>query len=121
MLNETSLLGCMRLPCDGQTTDAALPFAGTVQVEVAASATERVAWQPWLRALIEQMIPLTARLQFRWVGLDALRSDRLDGSLVLDSVADPTVGTDTMTNVVRLPERGTRLSASGSSLSTRLL
>jgi len=120
-LDNTSRLGCMRLPCDGQTTDAALPFAGTVQVEVAATATERVAWQPWLRALIEQMIPLTARLQFRWVGLDALRSDRLDGSLVLDSTVDPTVGTDTMTNVVRLPERGTRLSASGSSLSTRLL
>jgi hypothetical protein len=120
-LDSTSRLGCMRLPCDEQTTDAALPFAGTVQVEVAASAIERVAWQPWLRALIEQMIPLTARLQFRWVGLDALRSDRLDGSFVLDSMSDPTIGTDTVTNVARLPERGTRLSASGSTLSTRLL
>jgi phage tail-like protein len=120
-LDNTSRLGRMRLPCAGQTTDGALPFAGGVQVEVAASATERVAWEPWLRALIDQMIPLTARLQFRWAGLDALRSDRLDGSFALDSVADPTIGTDTVTNFARLPERGTRLSASGSSLSTRLL
>jgi phage tail-like protein len=120
-LDSTSRLGCMRLPCDGQTTDAALPFAGSVQVDVAASATERMAWKPWLRALVEQMMPLTARLQFRWVGLDTLRSDRLDGSFVLESMPDPTVGTDTVTNVARLPQRGTRLSASGSSLSTRLL
>jgi hypothetical protein len=120
-LDSTSRLGCMRLPCDGQTTDAALPFAGSVQVDVAASATERIAWKPWLRALVEQMMPLTARLQFRWVGLDTLRSDRLDGSFVLDSMPDPTIGTDTVTNVARLPQRGTRLSASGSSLSTRLL
>ena len=88
-LDGTSRLGCMRLPCDGQQTDAALPFAGIVQVEVAASATERIAWKPWLRSLIEQMMPLTARLQFRWVGLDALRSDRLDGSFVLDVDARP--------------------------------
>jgi phage tail-like protein len=120
-LDATSRVGCMRLPCDGQSVDGALPFAGTVQVEVAASAAERTAWEPWLRALIAEMMPLTARLQFRWVGLDALRSDRLDGSFVLTSTTDPTVGTDTVTNVARLPERGTRLSASGASLSARLL
>jgi hypothetical protein len=118
-LDATSHLGSMRLPGPAQATDGALPFAGKVQVEVAANATERAAWQPWLRGLVEQMMPLTARLQFRWVGPAALRSDRL--SFVLDSMPDPTIGTDTVTNVARLPERASRLSAAGSSLSTRLL
>jgi phage tail-like protein len=119
-LGSRSVLGYLRLPCPGQLDDGAWQLAGKVSVEVAATAAERQAWQAWLPALIAEMVPLTARVQLRWVSGHALRSDRLDASLTLESAPEPHLGTDAITGLARLPERKTRLSASGPNISMRL-
>ena len=119
-LGSRSVLGFMRLPCPGQEDDGASRLTGRLIVEVAASAKERQAWEPWLRALITQMVPLTARLELRWVSAHALRSHRLDGTMALKGPPAPHLGTDAITNLARLPARGVRLSKSGPGLSRPL-
>ena len=115
-----AVLGYMRLPCADQLDDGAWQLAGTVEVEVAATAEQRAAWKPWLRALIEQMIPLTARLKFRWVTAQSLRGDRLDGTITLEDPPAPHLGTDAITGLARFPEQPTRLSTCGEAIGTRL-
>jgi hypothetical protein len=66
------------------------------------------------------MVPLTARVELRWVSAQALRSDRLDGTLTLEAVPAPHLGTDAVTGLARLPEGGSRLSASGADIGTQL-
>jgi phage tail-like protein len=119
-LNSGAVLGRLRLPCDGQRDDGTYDLGGRVRVEVAATSAERKLWTPWLHRLISEMVPLTARLTLSWVSAQALRSDRLDGSLTLEAAPSPHLGTDAITSVARLPDRGARLSASGQDLGTRL-
>jgi phage tail-like protein len=119
-LSSRTVLGRMRLPCDGQRDDGTYHLAGRVRIDVAATAAERKSWTPWLHRLITEMLPLTARVTLRWVSAHALRSDRLDGSLTLESAPSPHLGTDAITGLARLPDRGARLSASGQGLGTRL-
>jgi phage tail-like protein len=119
-LNSRAVLGYMRLPCPGQLEDGAWQLAGTVRVEIAASSAERRQWEPWLRTVIADMVPLTARLDLRWVSPRALRSGRLDGTMTLETASRGQLGTDAIVGEVRLPQRGVRLSSSGSGLSTRL-
>jgi phage tail-like protein len=116
----TAVLGSMRLSCDGRVDDGSWQLVGRVRIDVAATATERKAWEPWLLTMITEMVPLTARLQLRWVSAQALRMDLLDGTLTLDAPPTPHLGTDAVTGLAQLPERGSRTSASGPSLSTRL-
>ena len=115
-----AVLGYMRLPCADQLDDGAWQLAGTVEVDVAATAEQRAAWKPWLPALIEQMIPVTARLKFRWVTAQSLRGDRLDGTLKLEDPPEPHLGTDAITGLARLPEQAVRLSACGETIGARL-
>lgn len=112
-LNSRAVLGYMRLPCAGQLDDGAWQLAGNVQVQVAATVGERKAWSPWLLALITEMVPLTARVKLRWTTAQALRSNRLDGTMTLESPPMPHLGTDAITGLAHLPERGVRLSACG--------
>jgi phage tail-like protein len=119
-LNANAVLGRTRLPCANQLEDGAWQLAGRVQVEVAATAAERAAWRPWLLALITQMVPLTARVELRWVSKRAFRSGRLDGTVTLESPPEPTLGTDAITGLALLPERGVRLSKCGAPMGTRL-
>jgi phage tail-like protein len=119
-LDSRAVLGLMRLPCAGQIDDGTWRLAGNVRVEVAASAEERTAWEPWLFALITAMVPLTARVELRFVGEQALRSNRLDGTLTLESPPAPLLGSGAVTGLARLPERGARLSATGPDIGTRL-
>jgi phage tail-like protein len=118
--SPAAVLGSMRLPCADQRDDGAWHLSGKVRVDVAASASERKAWAPWLRRLTTEMVPLTTRLELRWVTAHALRTDRLDGTLTLEGAPTPHLGTDAITGLARLPERGTRLSALGSAIGTRL-
>src|SRR5262249_43023972 len=118
-LNERSVLGYMRLPCPNQTEDAARWWAGKIRVEIAASGEERKAWEPWLFHLISEMVPLTARMKLEWVSAYALRSDRLDGTVVLGPAPVAHLGTDAITDVARLPD-DTRISPSGPTIGTRL-
>jgi phage tail-like protein len=119
-LGSRAVLGYMRLPCPGQVDDGVRQLAGKIRIDVAARAEERHAWEPWLATLISEMVPLTARVHLRWVSGQALRTGRLDGTLVLDAAPSPHLGTDAVTSLARLPERGTRLSATGPAIGTRL-
>ena len=119
-LNVSAVLGCLRLPCAGQFEDGAARLAGRVQVEVVATAAERNAWSPWLLALITEMAPLTARVDLRWVTAQTFHTDRLDGTMTLESPPEPHLGTDAITGLAILPERGVRLSECGAPMGTRL-
>jgi phage tail-like protein len=119
-LNLSAVLGCLRLPCAGQLEDGAARLAGRVQVEVVATAAERQEWSPWLLALITEMVPLTARVDLRWLTAQAFRTDRLDGTMKIESTPEPHLGTDAITGLATLPERGVRLSACGAPMGTRL-
>jgi hypothetical protein len=110
----------MRLPCEGQIDDGARQIAGHIRVDVAASGDERRAWEPWLATLINEMVPLTARVQLRWVSAQALRGARLDGSLTLEGAPTPHLGGDAVIGIARLPERGSRITATGADIGTRL-
>jgi phage tail-like protein len=119
-LNLSAVLDCLRLPCADQLEDGAARLAGRIQVEVVATATERQAWSSWLLALITEMVPLTARVDLRWVTAQSLRSDRLDGTMRLESPPEPHLGTDAITGLSILPKRGVRLSACGAPVGTSL-
>jgi phage tail-like protein len=119
-LDAHAVLGQVHLPCPGQIDDGTGQLAGKIRVDVAASAEERAVWAPWLLALITEMVPLTVRVQLRWVGAQALRSDRLDGTLALESLPPPRLGSGAITSLARLPERAARLSGSGPDIGTRL-
>lgn len=119
-LDSTAVLGRMRLPCAGQVDDGVRHLAGFVRVDIAASGKERRVWEPWLPALINEMVPLTARVQLRWVSAQALRGAWLDGSFVLQPTPTPHLGSDAVTGVARLPERGSRITSTGADMGTRL-
>ena len=119
-LGSRSFLGYMRLPCANQRDDGAWQLAGKIRIDVAASAEERKAWEPWLLPLIQEMVPVTVRVVLRWVSAHALRGDRLDGSLKLEAPPAPQLGTGAVTGLARLPDGGARLSASGPHIGTRL-
>jgi hypothetical protein len=119
-LDSNAVLGRMRLPCEGQIDDGTWQIAGLIRVDVAASGDERRAWEPWLATLINEMVPLTARVQLRWVSAQALRGRRLDGSLTLEATPTPHLGDDAVIGIARLPERGSRITATGADIGTRL-
>lgn len=119
-LGSDSMLGHMRLPCKGQRDDGVWHLVGRVQVDIVATASERKTWEPWLLALVKEMVPVTARAELRWVSAQALWTNRLDGTMVLASAPVAHLDTDAITGVARLPDGGIRLSASGSSISTTL-
>ncbi|HJQ36745.1 MAG TPA: phage tail protein [Thermoanaerobaculia bacterium] len=119
-LGSQSILGSMHLPCANQRDDGAWQLAGRIRIDVAASAKERNAWEPWLLALVREMVPLTVRVELRWVSAHALRGDRLDGTLTLEPPPAPELGTGAITGLARLPDGGARLSASGPHIGTRL-
>jgi phage tail-like protein len=119
-LDSRAVLGYMRLPCPNQPDDAFGHLAGRIRIDLAATATERKSWEPWLSDVVADMVPVNTRVALHWVPPQALRSDRLDGTLTLDSAPSPHLGTDAVTGLARLPERGPKLSASGAAIRTRL-
>jgi len=119
-LDASAVLGFMRLPCDGQRDDGAWQLAGRVRIDIAATATERAKWAQWLPAVIREMVPLTARIDLRWVTTQSLRTSQLDGTLTLEPAPVPHLGTDAITSLARLPDGETRLTSFGPSTGTRL-
>ena len=119
-LDFSTVLGHMRLPCPGQLNDGVWQLTGNIRVEIAASAAERKVWEPWLLSLINQMVPITARVKLQWVTAQALRSNRLDGTMTIDRAPAPHLGTDAITSLARLPQQATRLSGSGPTAGTLL-
>jgi phage tail-like protein len=119
-LDSNAVLGRMRLPCEGQIDDGARDLVGHVRVDVAASGDERRAWEPWLATLINEMVPLTARVRLRWVSAQALRGTPRAGSFTLEAAPTPHLGGDAVVGIARLPERGSRITATGADIGTRL-
>ena len=119
-LDASAVLGYMRLPCTGQLEDGVWQLAGKIRVDVAATAAERTAWEPWLLSLITEMVPAAVTVELRWVALQALRTNRLDGTITLEPAPPPHLGTDAITGQVRLPDSGTRLSVAGPIIGSRL-
>jgi phage tail-like protein len=116
-LGAKAILGKARLPCagtDGNTSH----LVGRVSIDVSADAHE----QPWLLALIDEMMPATARTKLRWLSATAFRQGmRLDDSLQLEEDPAPHLGTDAVTGLARLPgQRGISLSKSGADSGTPL-
>jgi hypothetical protein len=119
-LDMNAVLGYTRLPCDGFIDDPAARFAGRIRIEIAATAEERRQWEPWLRTLILEMVPLTSRVQLLWVSASLLSSQELDGTLSLEPVPWAHLDTDAITGLARLPEGRIRLSSCGPAINTRL-
>ena len=119
-LNRNAVLGTTRLPCSSVSDDTNWQLVGNVKLEVAASAPERKLWETSLLALINEMVPLTVRVQLRWVATQFLRSDRLDGTQELQSIPTPHLGTDAITGQSRLPDKSSTLSATGPIMGARL-
>jgi len=65
-LGRKAILGRARLPCPGATADVLAALAGRIRIDIIASAAERQAWEPWLPALIDAVVPVTARVTLRW-------------------------------------------------------
>ena len=119
-LGTRAVLGYMRLPCAGQRDDGAWQLAGKIRIEIAATGEERAAWEPWLLALITEMVPLTVRIDLRWTAAQTLRGDCLGSGLTLGGPPAAQLGTGAVTGLARLPERPPRLSPSGPDTGTRL-
>lgn len=119
-LGSDAVLGRLRLPCPGAPDDGVRHLAGRIRVEIAATGEERQAMEPWLDAVLRDMVPLGVRLEVRWVPAQALGSHRLDGTVTLEGPPATQLGTSAVTGVARLPARGGRLSRSGPTLSARL-
>jgi len=119
-LDAGAMLGRMRLPCEGHAGDP-WQLAGSVRVDIAATADERRAWAAWLPTALDALVPFTTRARVRWIDARALRGDRLDGALTLEGTPTPHLGDDAITGVARFPARGTRLGATGADIGTRLL
>jgi phage tail-like protein len=113
-LGNKAILGKARLPCP-EGDGAASRLVGRIRVDVSANADEEAKWKPWLRALIDDMMPVTARTQLRWLSAAAFRQDmQLDDALQLDEAPVPHLGTDAVTGIARLPgQRGISLSGPG--------
>jgi phage tail-like protein len=119
-LDSTSILGKMCLPRAGPIDDGAWRFAGRIRIDIGASGEERARWEPWLLPMVKAMVPMTARVQLRWVGTRRLQGDILDGYLVLEAPPTPRLGSDAVTGVARLPERASHITAMGAAIGTRL-
>ena len=79
---------------------------GRIRIDLAVDATEYRDWSPWLKTLVDSMLPAAALAELRWLGRSAFAAtDELsDGhSLGDDPLAH--LGTDAVTGLVRLAGR----------------
>jgi phage tail-like protein len=106
VLGRKARLGRGRLSADG-VIDCGARFAGIVVVEVAATSAERRDWS-WLRPLLEQVMPLTARLRLRWTALHGARAgDVLHAELRLEADPAARLGEASIVGSMRLTDHAT--------------
>lgn len=121
-LDSSAVLDLASLPCPGQEKDDPVSaWTGRIRLDIAATAQERAAWEPWLATSLGEMLPLTARLEIRWVTQRFLRGNRLDGTELLEDAPQPHLGTDAVLGQARLPKARTGLSDSGTNIGNRLI
>jgi phage tail-like protein len=102
-IGSNSVLGKARLTCPETPESAHL--LGRVRVDIAASAEERGAWEPWLQRLIETLIPATVRVVIRWLPQNSLRIDRIDGDSRLEDQPAALLGSAAVAGAARLGGR----------------
>ena len=103
-LGHKAIIGQARLPCDEPETESAR-FIGRVRIDIAAGAEERRDWSPWIGALVNAMLPATARAELRWLGPHAFSADVLGENLKLGSEPAALLGTDAVMGTARLGGR----------------
>ena len=119
-LNSHAVLGRVRLPCAGQRQDPAARFAGAIRVDVAATANERQILSSLLRPLIAAMIPLSARVNLRWISARALRGAGLGANSTLEAPPKAVLDSESVVGRVRLPNDRKTLLTESLSIGTRL-
>jgi phage tail-like protein len=113
-LGSKAILGRARLPCD-EREGSFSELVGRIRIDLSATADEQMKWQSWLESLINEMVPVTARVQLRWLSEAAFRQVvKLDDSLTLGLAPAPRLGTDAVMGIAHLPgRRGISLKSSG--------
>jgi phage tail-like protein len=102
-LNRKAILGQGRLTCRDAPPDDVAHLTGQVTVNVTATASERAAWEPWLAALIGDVLPASARLVLHWRSVAGrLMDDRLGDDFTLGDAPASHLGTDAVTGLSRL-------------------
>ncbi|QDV49902.1 phage tail protein [Gimesia fumaroli] len=119
-LDAFAVVDVMRLPCSSITNDPMLRFLGKIRIDIAATAQERIDWEPWLLDLLQEMAPVMTTVELNWVGPQALKSDRIHDDFILEPLPDAHLGSDAVTGHARLPDAKPRLSDIGPTLDTRL-
>lgn len=66
VIGRKATLGQMRLPCQPDEGYALQPWEGLVRIDMRASQQDRADWEPWLAALVEAVMPLSARASLHW-------------------------------------------------------
>ena len=103
VLGVQAKLDAMRLPCDGKyDDDTTSRFLGALRIDVAASAEERDRWSGWFARVVGAMVPAGVRPIVRWLGVAALRGDRLGDDFVLDEPPYGRLGTDALLGASRI-------------------
>lgn len=104
-LGDKAILGRARLPCKDRPSET-VRLIGHIRIDLAVDAAEHRSWAPWLRSLIEAILPATTRVELRWLGRAALASSgELGDGLSLDDDPLAHLGTDAVTGVARLAGR----------------
>jgi phage tail-like protein len=113
VLGRKATLGQLRLPCQPGASCATQPWEGLVRVDIRASQQERADWEPWLAALVDAVMPLSARASLRWRPPQQ-RSGVLGEDALLDAPGNTTLGSNAILGDTRLaPDRPIKLSEAG--------
>jgi phage tail-like protein len=103
LLSTKTILGQARLPCAGQTIDTTSRFLGHLRVDLTATGAEQRSWAPWVRALIEAMVPASMQLSIRWRSPALPSTELSEEGIVLLPAPAPHLGTDAIAGYARLP------------------
>ncbi len=113
VLGRTATLGRLRLPCARDAGCATQPWDALVRIDMRASQQDRGQWEPWLAALVDAVMPLSARVSLRWRPPQPA-SGVLGEDALLDAPGNTTLGRNAILGDTRLaPDRPIKLSASG--------
>jgi phage tail-like protein len=118
VLRNKAILGQARLSCDQQSSDSDW-LNGQIRIDINTDSEEQKAWEPWLLRMAESLVPVTARVQIRWLSGHAFHSEIfLDSELKLETVEPPQLGLNTIAGFIHLPEN-VDLSLKGIDLNSR--
>lgn len=102
VLNRKAVIGRSRLPCD-TLVNCDGRAGNSLRIDIFASAQERAQWSPWLRAVVEAMVPFSLGVQLRWLPVTQLQGESVLGeALELPGVPDAQIGVTALTGRARL-------------------